>query len=157
MIIHLSHLILWKFNSIYGYLFNYLLNYLLNFEYVKEMGKVYVYGKNISGVFGLGTDHDMNLTKFTFHEFLSSLPSPVVDIEMGYLFAVVRCKNGDCYGCGYNCYINVGAEGDRTVDLNHFTLVSKLQGRVKKHACGSFHSLYLTFNNELYGCGLMTE
>ncbi|KAL9657850.1 hypothetical protein ABK040_009439 [Willaertia magna] len=29
-----------------------------------------------------------------------------------------------------------------------------LTGKVKQHCCGNFHSLYLTFDNEVYGCGL---
>ena len=96
------------------------------------MGKVYYYGKNSNGIFGITGGTDVDYDGFHFHSFLSNLQSPIVDFECGYLFAVARSKNGDCYGCGYNCYTNIGVDGDRTVDLVGYTLVSKL-------VCRRFH------------------
>ncbi|KAG2378973.1 hypothetical protein C9374_007611 [Naegleria lovaniensis] len=123
-----------------------------------EMGKVYCYGRNSNEIFGNDcAGREETLTTFRLQEFLSSLPSPVDDIECGYLFAVARCKNGDCFGCGYNCYCNIGIDGDRTVEADTFKLVEKLKGRVKQHACGSFHTAYITFDNELWICGLKSD
>nr|CAG4709195.1 unnamed protein product [Naegleria fowleri] len=128
------------------------------FFVLTEMGKVYCNGRNSNSVFGNDcAGGEESISPFKMQEFLSSLPSPVEDIECGYLFAVARCKNGNAYGSGYNCYCNIGIDGDRTVEADTFKLVEKLQGRIKQHACGSFHTAYITFDNELWVCGLQTD
>ncbi|KAL9646857.1 hypothetical protein ABK040_013717 [Willaertia magna] len=83
---------------------------------------------------------------------LNNLPFKIVDIQCGYSFTIVRCENGNCYGAGYNCYQNIGLD-ERTSDVKVYTLIERLKENVKQHTCGTFHTLYLTFDNEVYGCG----
>ncbi|KAL9657857.1 hypothetical protein ABK040_009446 [Willaertia magna] len=119
-------------------------------------GKVFIYGDNPDCVLGI-SDATKKFNEFTLHPKLEHVKSKIVDIKCGYLFSVLRCENGDCYGTGYNCYINIGVVGRRTMNVNEFTLVEQLKGKVKQHSCGSFHTVYLTYNGEVYGCGLKTD
>ncbi|KAL9651963.1 hypothetical protein ABK040_000306 [Willaertia magna] len=119
-------------------------------------GKVFIYGVNADHALGI-LQFNENFKKFTLHPKLDHIKSKVVDIKCGYLFSVLRCENGDCYGAGYNCYVNIGVPGSRTMDVKEFTLIEQLKGRVKQHSCGNFHTVYLTFEGEVYGCGLNTS
>ncbi|KAL9653129.1 hypothetical protein ABK040_006346 [Willaertia magna] len=118
-------------------------------------GNIYIYGENVNGVLGIGN----NYTTSTFTEFtklttiVEDLPNKIIDLKCGYLFAILRCENGDCYGTGYNYYNNIGIEGPNSGELKVFTLIEKLKGRVKQYDCGFFHSAYLTFDGEVYICG----
>ncbi|KAL9647258.1 hypothetical protein ABK040_012610 [Willaertia magna] len=120
-----------------------------------EMGKVYIYGENIDGALGISNSNNKNLqnlkNEFILHPDLINFK--IEDLHCGYLFTVFRCENGNCYGSGYNCYINIGVSGGRTMTIKEFTLIKELEGKVKQHVCGSFHSLYLTYENEVYACG----
>ncbi|KAL9645884.1 hypothetical protein ABK040_003614 [Willaertia magna] len=116
-----------------------------------EKGKVFIYGKNVNGVLGCDTSED-NLTKFEKQTKLEKLENKIVEIKCGYLFAILRCENGDCYGSGYNCYMNIGTENNSS-ELCEFTLIEQLKGKVKQFDCGYFHTVYLTKNGEIYVTG----
>ncbi|KAL9650585.1 hypothetical protein ABK040_004801 [Willaertia magna] len=119
-------------------------------------GKIFIYGENPDCVLGISNSH-IKFNNFTLHPNLEHVSSKIIDLKCGYLFSILRCENGDCYGSGYNCYVNIGVDGRRSVDVKEFTLIEQLKGRVKQHDCGSFHTVYLTFDGEVYGCGLNTS
>ncbi|KAL9642440.1 hypothetical protein ABK040_014282 [Willaertia magna] len=119
-------------------------------------GKIFIYGENPDCVLGISNSH-IKFNNFTLHPNLEHVSSKIIDLKCGYLFSILRCENGDCYGSGYNCYVNIGVDGRRSVDVKEYTLIEQLKGRVKQHGCGSFHTVYLTFDGEVYGCGLNTS
>ncbi|KAL9645876.1 hypothetical protein ABK040_003606 [Willaertia magna] len=61
-----------------------------------EKGKLFIYGENVNGVLGYDVTND-NLTKFERQTKLDKLESKIIEIKCGYLFAVLRCENGNCY------------------------------------------------------------
>ncbi|KAL9645871.1 hypothetical protein ABK040_003601 [Willaertia magna] len=79
---------------------------LLKLEFnflLTEKGKVYIYGKNVYGIFGCKTlKNDEEMKDFTKHtELEKKMKSKIVDIKCGYNFCVIKCENGNCYGSGY--------------------------------------------------------
>ncbi|KAL9641707.1 hypothetical protein ABK040_007385 [Willaertia magna] len=120
-----------------------------------EKGKVFGIGENIDEIFGKDGQF-IKKNEFTLlNNLLDTVTSKIVDIQCGYTCCTVRCENGDCYGAGYNYYLNIGIERQGLV--TQFTLLDQLKGKVKQHACGNFHGLYLTFDNEVYGCGVKSR
>ncbi|KAL9645894.1 hypothetical protein ABK040_003624 [Willaertia magna] len=122
-----------------------------------ENGKVFICGENNNGVFGCKIENDNQLTKFVKHKELEEkIKSKIIDIQCGHLFAIIRCKNGDCYATGYNYYLNTGINSNFE-DITEFTLIKELKGKVKQHSCGFFHSAFLTFDGEVYVTGKFDE
>ncbi|KAL9645888.1 hypothetical protein ABK040_003618 [Willaertia magna] len=118
-----------------------------------EKGKIFIHGENVNGVFGCDVK---KLTKFERQTKLDKLENKIVEIKCGYLFAVLRCENGNCYGSGYNCYMNIGTENNSS-ELREFTLIEQLKGKVKQFDCGYFHTVYLTRNGEIYVTGKFND
>ncbi|KAL9645880.1 hypothetical protein ABK040_003610 [Willaertia magna] len=118
-----------------------------------ERGKVYFHGINVYGIFGCTTlQKDEKITSFVKHtELEEKITSKIVDIKCGYSFCVIRCENGDCYGSGYNYYVNMGITTKK--ELHEFTLFKEIEGKVKQYGCGYFSSVFLTFDGDIYVCG----
>ncbi|KAL9656971.1 hypothetical protein ABK040_007060 [Willaertia magna] len=117
-----------------------------------EKGQLFIYGENQYGILGIGKSGYV-YSKFTKHVIQKEIKNKIIDLKCGYLFSVLRCENGDCYGSGYNYYVNIGIIGPNTGELNKFTLLEQLKGKVKQHDCGYFHTAYLTFDGEVYITG----
>ncbi|KAL9645878.1 hypothetical protein ABK040_003608 [Willaertia magna] len=115
-----------------------------------EKGNVFIYGVNTYGIFGCKTIKNNNeITSFVKHtELEEKITSKIVDIKCGYSFCVIRCENGECYGSGYNYYVNMGITTKD--ELSGFTL---LKDKVKQYGCGHFSSVFLTFDGDIYVCG----
>ncbi|KAL9649163.1 hypothetical protein ABK040_004184 [Willaertia magna] len=124
-------------------------NFYNSFYLLTSMGKVFIKGKNSGGILGMN-DKDLELTEFTLHPNLDHITSKIVDIKIGGQTCILRCENGDVYGCGFNSYIASGV-GAR---VYKFTLIEELKGKVKQFDCGEGFFLYLTFDGEVYGWGL---
>ncbi|KAL9642113.1 hypothetical protein ABK040_007119 [Willaertia magna] len=120
-------------------------------------GNIFIYGTNTEFVFGIPVN-DLKFDKFTLHPNLKHVTSKIIDIKCGQSFSILRCENGDCYGAGYDFYNNIGVSNLKKTNLNknvsEYTLIEKLKRRVKQHDCGFFHTVYLTFDGEVYGCGV---
>ncbi|KAL9645877.1 hypothetical protein ABK040_003607 [Willaertia magna] len=111
-----------------------------NFAFLlTEKGKVFIYGENVSGVFGCDISSD-NLIEFERLTKLDKLESKIVEIKCGFNFCVIKCENGDSYGSGYNCFRNKS----NLFEFREFTLLEQLKGKVKQFDCGCLHTIYLT-------------
>ncbi|KAL9650442.1 hypothetical protein ABK040_004666 [Willaertia magna] len=115
-----------------------------------EKGKVYIYGKNDYGILGCkNLTANQRINNFTKHtELEENIKSKIIDIKCGYNFCVIKCEDGNCYGSGYNYYLDMGVVGKYT--LNEFTL---LKDKVKQYGCGHFSCAFLTFEGDIYVCG----
>ncbi|KAL9645881.1 hypothetical protein ABK040_003611 [Willaertia magna] len=118
-----------------------------------ERGKIFIHGENVNGVFGCDVK---KLSKFERQTKLDKLESKIVEIKCGYLFAILRCENGDCYGSGHNRQKNIGIEGN-PYELREFTLLEQLKGKVKQFDCGCYHTVYLTKSGEIYVTGKFND
>ncbi|KAL9656790.1 hypothetical protein ABK040_004327 [Willaertia magna] len=116
-------------------------------------GKIYIYGSN-DVVLGY-SDLKRKSNKFVNLKQAENIPHKIVDIKCAHSFVVLRCENGDCYASGYN-YFKISAESKNKElqTLKEFTLLDELKGNVKQYDCGDGHCLFLTFNGEVYFCGI---
>jgi len=113
---------------------------------VLKNGELWACGRNNHGQLGLGdTKH-----RYRFERF-KGLPSPVIKLAAGYFHSLVLLKNGDLWACGKNNYGQLGL-GD-TEHRHRFERVKGLPSPVIKLAAGSFHSLVVLKNGQLWACG----
>lgn len=108
-------------------------------------GTLYVAGNNLYGQLGLGTNGaSANVNTFT------KVDVDNVKAVFSYNKSAFIIKNDNkCYSTGFNNQGQLGL-GDKN-DRNLFSLVSI--NDVKTIACGSEHTVLMTYNNDIYGCG----
>nr|UWI51411.1 hypothetical protein NZ312_06830 [Clostridioides difficile] len=108
-------------------------------------GTLYVAGNNLYGQLGLGTNGaSANVNTFT------KVDVDNIKAVFSYNKSAFIIKNDNkCYSTGFNNQGQLGL-GDKN-DRNLFSLVSI--NDVKTIACGSEHTVLMTYNNDIYGCG----
>ncbi|KAL9655948.1 hypothetical protein ABK040_007569 [Willaertia magna] len=124
--------------------------YLLTTKYNNNL---YVFGKNFDHSLG-GTVDKYN--EITLQPTIFKMQLKIIDVQCGYSHTIIRSEEGTCYGCGYNCYLNIGVLDDESY-IKEFTIIEMLKNCVKKHVCGAFHSVFLTYFNDVYVCGLQED
>ncbi|HBG0435644.1 TPA: hypothetical protein KPE15_000317 [Clostridioides difficile] len=108
-------------------------------------GTLYVAGNNLYGQLGLGTNGaSANVNTFT------KVDVDNVKAVFSYNKSAFIIKNDNkCYSTGFNNQGQLGLGDKNNRDL--FSLVSI--NDVKTIACGSEHTVLMTYNNDIYGCG----
>ncbi|WP_332869317.1 hypothetical protein [Clostridioides difficile] len=108
-------------------------------------GTLYVAGNNLYGQLGLGTNGaSANVNTFT------KVDVDNVKAVFSYNKSAFIIKNDNkCYSTGFNNQGQLGLGDKNSRDL--FSLVSI--NDVKTIACGSEHTVLMTYNNDIYGCG----
>ncbi|KAL9657876.1 hypothetical protein ABK040_009463 [Willaertia magna] len=118
-------------------------------------GKLFIRGSFHLMAYGILKDLEFN--EFTLYPYLENVTNKIIDVKCGQTFCVIRCENGDCFGAG-ECYNNcIGIICALGRIIKTFRLIEELKGRVKQHDCGKDYTVYLTFDGELYGCGMLME
>jgi len=114
--------------------------------------KLYATGNNSYGQLGLGN----NSNKFVFTEinnsFLSS--STISNISCGKNHSIILTNDGKIFSTGSNIYGQLGNGNNNNTNTFIQIDTSLLNGIPTKIACGAYHTLILTSNNKIYGCGL---
>ncbi|MCP8683196.1 hypothetical protein [Clostridioides difficile] len=108
-------------------------------------GTLYVAGNNLYGQLDLGTNGaSANVNTFT------KVDVDNVKAVFSYNKSAFIIKNDNkCYSTGFNNQGQLGLGDKNNRDL--FSLVSI--NDVKTIACGSEHTVLMTYNNDIYGCG----
>jgi alpha-tubulin suppressor-like RCC1 family protein len=116
-----------------------------------EDGDVYAFGFNGHGALGLGDTVDRSTpTRIT------ALPARAISVAAGQHHSLILLENGDVYACGYNelGQLGLGDGGDYDAyDRWTPTKITSLPGRAASVAAGTFHSLVLLENGDLYAFG----
>jgi alpha-tubulin suppressor-like RCC1 family protein len=114
-------------------------------------GKVYSCGSNGSGQLGVN-DTSVRYNPTLISTNIGSLT--ITDISCSSYYSLFLTNTGKVYGCGYNVHGHLGVND--TADRNVPTLITTNIGSltISAIACGVNHSLFLTNNGKVYGCGL---
>ena len=110
---------------------------------------VYAFGHNRDGCLGLGTTEE-HILKLMLNKSLSG--KQLSDISSGYEHCIGLTATGECYGWGKN---NYGQLGIGTIkDTSTPTLIEDLTDKVVvRVSCGSYHSMALTNDGDLFSWG----
>lgn len=109
-------------------------------------GQVYGYGSNRCGQLGMGDKVDRMVETR-----LPSLPSPITQISAGISYSLFLTTDGHVYGCGDNMVGQLGM-----IDINDQLLpmrIPLLPNTITQICTGYAHSLFLTAEGQVYGCG----
>jgi alpha-tubulin suppressor-like RCC1 family protein len=112
-------------------------------------GKIFSWGYNKIGQIGIGQNKNNEWVpvevKFMF-------PIHFVMISCGYHHSVALSSDGKVYSWGYNEYgqLGLGHNFNREIpsQINRLNNIP-----ISKIVCGRYHSLFLAFNGQVYGCG----
>ncbi len=114
--------------------------------------KCYSWGCNMFGQLGNGTQNDENKPKL-----IKALNNEkIIKISCGACHSLVLTKSGELYGFGCNYDGRVGF-GNNEHELKPIKIIGFNNKKIVSMACGSFHSLALTDNGEVYSWGNKTS
>lgn len=75
--------------------------------------------------------------------------NPMAGVDAGNAHSIAWDKKQNCYGWGSNAYGQLGNDAKEDCVYNN----TPIMGSVIKVVCGSNHTLFLTTDNKVYGCG----
>eukprot|EP01103_Thecamoeba_quadrilineata_P015625 TRINITY_DN4998_c0_g1_i1.p1 TRINITY_DN4998_c0_g1~~TRINITY_DN4998_c0_g1_i1.p1 ORF type:complete len:440 (-),score=45.23 TRINITY_DN4998_c0_g1_i1:39-1358(-) len=114
-----------------------------------ERGKIYAWGRNVSGQLGLGTTSSSPAPKLLDFSF----PREVAAITCGASHSLALLMDGRCYSWGFNEYGQLGL-GHRE-NTNKPQFIEKLKDKSVVHIAAAYgHCLVHTLNEESYGWGM---
>ena len=114
---------------------------------VKDCGALYVCGHNDAGKLGLGHEQDQN--RFIA---VSDLP-PIVDMAAAYWHSLILDNDGNVYGAGQNGTNELGiCENPKLWKVKTWRKIP-VPGKVQSVSCGSYHSMCVGTEKELYMFG----
>lgn len=113
---------------------------------IREPGKVYGWGQNTSGVLGTGDIEDRMIP--TLIDFNQS----IISVSGGAWHSLFLDSEGNAYACGLNSEGSLGLpsvnNGKRILVPTKINLESVID-----ISAGGWHSLFLTVDGKVYGCG----
>ena len=114
--------------------------------FITENNDIYASGKNSYGRLGLVNGMiDDKPTKIPGHKAIS--------VSCGYNHSAFISQNNELFVCGYNNYGQLGI-GKRVNNRNCFYQFIKIDNfRVISVSCGAKNTVFITEENELFGCG----
>ena len=118
------------------------------YMFINDNNKLYGYGSNEYGQLGFNSvNKNMELTQHTFFndkdiELIST------SINADHLFIVASNK---LYGMGYNHSAQIDSNPKHI--LSPTIIKYNFKSKLKSIKCGYAHSLFLTINGNVYGCG----
>jgi alpha-tubulin suppressor-like RCC1 family protein len=113
-------------------------------------GKLYGCGSLGEATFG-----HTGLKRYFKEVTIPGLQGPIKQVVMGYVHAIVLSADGRLYGCGRNAAGQLGL-GEKIKECNFFrplTISKESNVRIKKVAAGREHTVVLSEDGQLYGCG----
>jgi hypothetical protein len=113
-------------------------------------GKVYVWGFCLGAFLGNGS-RDKEVFKPKLTEYLNGLN--IIDVSCGAHYTLVLTSEGDIYGWGFN---GCGQTPDRNIAICHpipYKMNELISAKFKAISCGALHSLALTEDGRVFGCG----
>ena len=113
-----------------------------------ESGEVYGWGSNENGQIGGG-----NLMVRKYPEAISGIPGKALSIASGDYHSLVEIENGVVYGWGDNSFWQLGDSISQ--NRTHPQLITGIPHKVVGLAAGTYHSLALLENGEVYGWGIL--
>ncbi|KAL9652427.1 hypothetical protein ABK040_000001, partial [Willaertia magna] len=127
-------------------------NYFLFDKYRNSLRPILIKNKKLRTMKIIDYDHVMSKSTFLTNNKLF-LEREIMWVDLPLLENDDRFVKVREIGAGGGWFL-LTEQGDRCVDALDFTKIERLEKKVRKHACGSFHSLFLTYDNEVYLCGL---
>ena len=135
--------------------------------FLTDGGDVYSCGYNYSGQLGLDNNNNQNRPRLiqNFYNNTSYIKYgdiTIIEISTGSYHSLFLTDGGDVYSCGYNYFGQLGLgnnnnekkptliqyfynNDDETVNYNEIKII--------KISAGSYHSLFLTDDGNVYSCG----
>jgi alpha-tubulin suppressor-like RCC1 family protein len=117
-------------------------------------GTVYVFGGNYNGQLGIAQHKHHIGTPFK----LDCFNEPVVSVSCGNNHVFYRLASGRVYSCGRNEYFESGVPMDTSlyapVEVDFANHLPNGKTRVSSVFCGSWHSIFLTEDQQLYSSGI---
>jgi alpha-tubulin suppressor-like RCC1 family protein len=126
-------------------------------------GNVFACGNNTYGQLGMNNTTNLSILTPMVLNNLTANNDKVISIACGISHTVVLTVSGNLYACGRNTTGQLGLNNNST--LQRTTLV-KMSGPSDGYvgtempryvACGGYHTVVLTNNNNLYACGYNFE
>ena len=114
-----------------------------HFIFLTDDKKIYGLGNNKYGQLGLKT----SIVVYDFHELMQN----VRIVSCGLYHTIISTNNG-LYACGSNIYGQIGIKNKYLTNVKSFERIDT-DKEIIRIACGDYHTLFLTDENELYGCG----
>lgn len=117
-----------------------------NTYFIKDNGLVFGCGVNNKGELGVGHKNEQSIP--------IQLPNlfDIVEVAIGISHNLFLKKNGDVYGCGSNILYQLGLGDEVRKQLTPIKLTN-LFG-ICQVAAGHHHSLFLTTEGRVFGCGI---
>jgi hypothetical protein len=131
--------------------------------FLDDNGNVYSCGENNNGQLGYTNDGNVEtprkITPATGDDLIGKT---IVQVVCGYYHTIFLDDNGNVYSCGYNDNGQLGYTNDNIFNTNVFTPKQiepapgdDLSGKkIVQVACGSYHTIFLDDNGNVYSCGL---
>ncbi|KAL9652247.1 hypothetical protein ABK040_011907 [Willaertia magna] len=111
-----------------------------------EFPQLYVIGDNDYGQLSLGHFH--NATSWTN----VTIGIKVKQLICGDYHTIALSQDGEVFSCGRSDKYQLGLTNQSPHPLAEFKKL-KLNEKIKLIACGTNHSIFVTENNEIFGCG----
>jgi alpha-tubulin suppressor-like RCC1 family protein len=113
-------------------------------------GKVYVWGVCVLGELGNGFCEE-KVYKPEMNQFLNDFN--IIDMSCGFHHTIVLTSSGGLYGWGCNIFGQTGNSSYITPQLIPFKMNSLMSEKFKAISCGACHSMALTVDGRVFGCG----
>jgi alpha-tubulin suppressor-like RCC1 family protein len=114
-----------------------------------SQGSLFTWGSNFAGCLGQGLQEYSS----PLPALLPPLPSKIIDMACGFSHLLVLTEDGTAYACGANSSGEIGMGLDPEGEDYQHTSLTKIFEQVAEISCGSCHSMLITKNGTLYGCG----
>jgi hypothetical protein len=112
--------------------------------------KLYVWGVDVHGAIGNGSEKGITFEP-KLNKFLNDFD--IIDMSCGPFHKLVLTSNGDVFAWGWNKFGQIGHESESEFQSIPFKINNMLPEKFKAICCGKKHSLVLTEDGRVYGCG----
>ena len=118
--------------------------------FLTDDGKVYSCGRNDNGQLGIGDTTVVE--KNTLQEITYLTDKNITYIDCGANYTFFLGSDGSVYGCGYNSsgQLGLGNNGTKYTPEK----ITFFNDNITYLSAGSAHTIFLTSDNHVYGCGL---
>ena len=124
--------------------------------FLTDLGHVYSCGSNSDGQLGLGKSYnyyyDNTPTLIRNFDGINYGQIAIIEIAAGRHHSLFLTNTGHVYSCGDNSKVQLGLGDYQTDDKTIPTVIDNFDNIIKI-SCGEFHSLFLTYDGNVYSCG----